>query len=65
MRQHAELMPEHVRSKALIAPPAFARLPSLIWSCTALMRSSYEYKNYLLLVQEFVRTSFWGKFARH
>ncbi|SFB48094.1 DNA replication protein DnaC [Rhizobium sp. NFR07] len=24
LRQHAELMPEHVRSKALIAPPAFA-----------------------------------------
>jgi len=23
LRQHAELMPEHVRSKALIAPPAF------------------------------------------
>ena len=24
LRQHAELMPEYVRSKALIAPPAFA-----------------------------------------
>jgi DNA replication protein DnaC len=24
LRQHAELMPEHVRSKALIAPPSFA-----------------------------------------
>jgi hypothetical protein len=24
LRQHAELMPEHVRSKALITPPAFA-----------------------------------------
>ncbi|EJC71160.1 hypothetical protein Rleg5DRAFT_7000, partial [Rhizobium leguminosarum bv. viciae WSM1455] len=26
-------------------------------SCTALMRSSYEYMNYLLLVQVVVRTS--------
>jgi DNA replication protein DnaC len=25
LRQHAELMPEHVRSKALITPPAVAR----------------------------------------
>lgn len=24
LRQHAELMPEHVRSKALITPPSFA-----------------------------------------
>jgi hypothetical protein len=24
LRQHAKLMPEHVRSKALITPPAFA-----------------------------------------
>jgi len=27
LRQHAELMPEHVRSKALITPPAFAPPP--------------------------------------
>ncbi len=42
LRQHAELMPEHVRSKALIAPPAFTCFFSLAmrsrsvwinWSC--------------------------------
>ena len=27
LRQHAELMPEHVRSKATLAPPAIARSP--------------------------------------
>lgn len=27
LRQHAELMPEHVRSKALITPPSFAPSP--------------------------------------
>jgi len=27
LRQHAELMPEHVRSKALITPPTLAPAP--------------------------------------
>ena len=31
------------------------RLPNLTYSCTARSRSSYEYMNYLQVVQEFVR----------
>ena len=35
---------------------ALTRLPSLMYSSTARILSSYEYMNYLLVVQVFVRT---------
>ena len=36
---------------------ALGRIPSLMKSLTARIRSSYEYMNYLQVVQDFVRTS--------
>ena len=34
---------------------ALTRLPSLMYSSTARILSSYEYMNYLLVIQDFVR----------
>lgn len=40
------------------------RLPSLMYSCTARSRSSYEYMNCLQVVQEFVRIPSGSVFSR-
>lgn len=40
----------------LLKAAATTRLPGLMYSVTARIRASYEYMNYLSVIQDFIRT---------